>query len=144
MPSATPSTATALATANGDPPNCAQSGSAQDALAIAALVTSGGSVASGAPSGYSSLITRSNAFGAALSTAVKSLTAASSENPGAFTSASTNTVAATLIVASTAIASNARASQLVAEIVTSNDDNGIPVAPPTSTVDEEACVNLML
>jgi hypothetical protein len=111
---------------NADPPSATQSGSAQDTLVIAAY--SGGHVATAAPSGYSNLTTQTTvATTAETSTAEIGLTAINTENPGTFTNTSDFWIANTILVASTAITTKARVTQVAIEVLSST------AAAPAST-----------
>jgi len=104
-----------------DPPNCAQSGSAQDALALAFAGVTSSTAPSGAPAGYGTLTTQAGSvFGASLGVAEKALTSVSSENPGAFTNANQTWAAFTCLVASTAITTNERTTSEVVEVLSAN------------------------
>ncbi len=120
-------TADAASAANADPPNCANTQGAQDmlAIAIAALQASPAIVATVAPTGYGSLVTQVAGFTAnnSLSSATKALTAASSENPGAFTNTAAVQGMATILIASTAITVNARPTQEAVETLSDGTPN---------------------
>lgn len=118
----TVSTFSTASSTNGDPPNCAQSGAAQDTLWLAALGTVT-SVASAAPAGYSSLTTAS-ATSIFLSTAEKTANAAS-EDPGVFTNTNQRWVGVTIAVASAAITTNTRATQATVETLSQVDPNAV-------------------
>lgn len=109
---------------NGDPPNGAISGSAQDCLFLAALCTDAQVVASAAPASYGNLTTKAatNANGASVSVADRNLNAAS-DNPGAFTSTTEQWVAFTIAIPETNITTNARATQVAVESVSKSDPN---------------------
>lgn len=109
---------------NGDPPNVAISGSAQDCLFIAGLCTDAQVVATGAPSGYSNLTTKTatNSTGASVSVADKTANA-TSDNPGTFTNTTEQWVAFSIAIPSVAITTNARATQVPLESVSQTDPN---------------------
>lgn len=103
---------------NADPPNAAITGSAQDLLVIAAACMDATVVASVAPSSYGNLTTQAGgAGGASVSIADRAISAASSENPGTFTSSTEQWVAFTIIVPENAITTNARETQEAVESV---------------------------
>jgi hypothetical protein len=101
---------------NGDPPNVAITGSAQDCLFIAALCTDAQVIASAAPSSYGNLTTKTatNAAGASVSVADRNLNA-TSDNPGTFTSATEQWVAFSIAIPENNITTNARATQAPVE-----------------------------
>lgn len=99
---------------SGNPPSASFGGAAQDALFITALGTTT-SVASAAPSGYASLTTAS-APSAFMATAEKTANA-TSDDPGTFTNTSQSWVATTVAIPSSAVATNARVTQAVGEVV---------------------------
>ncbi len=102
--------------ANADPPNAAQSGSAQDTLCLTAVALPSNAVATVAPAGYANLLTLAPGLSnTGLSTADKGATVISSDNPGTFTSASARWNAATVLIGSTAITTSARATQEAVE-----------------------------
>lgn len=101
-------------TANGDPPAASITGSAQDILFLTALA-SGTSVASAAPSSYGTLTTTGGG-GAFMSVAERTLNA-TTDNPGAFTSAAQDWVATTVAIPELAITTLARLTQESVEIL---------------------------
>jgi hypothetical protein len=111
---------------NADPPSASNTGGAQDMLAIAIACCPGTIVASAAPSGYGSLLTNTGTtFPPGMSGATKALTAATTEDPGTFTTASAAWGAATILIASTGITVNARETQEVAETLSTVDPNAV-------------------
>lgn len=109
---------------NGDPPNVAISGSAQDCLFIAALCTDAQVVASAAPSSYGNLTTKTatNSGGVSVSVADRNLNA-TSDNPGVFTNTTEQWVAFTIAIPESAITTNMRATQVPIEVVSKVDPN---------------------
>lgn len=109
---------------NGDPPNVAVTGSAQDCLYIAALCTDAQVVASGAPASYGNLTTKAatNSTGASVSVADRNLNA-SSDNPGAFTNASEQWAAFTIAIPENNVTTHARATQAAVEAASNVDPN---------------------
>lgn len=112
--------------ANGDPPNVAISGSAQDCLFIAALCTDAQVVASAAPATYGNLTTKTatNATGASVSVADKAANA-SSDNPAAFTNTTEQWVAYTIAIPENSITTHARATQAAVEAASTVDPNAV-------------------
>lgn len=113
--------AVALASSNGqstnaDPPNVAITGAAQDVLWIAASCQDSQVVASTGPAGYANLTTKAatNTTGASLSIADKAANA-TSDNPGAFTTAIEQWVAWAIAIPSVAIPTASRATQVAVE-----------------------------
>lgn len=128
---------------NADPPSATMSGAAQDNLAIAVCGNAGTVVASAAPSGYSNLVTKAgDAGGFSTSAAEKALSASNTENPGAFTTTSTAWAAQTLIVASTAITTNARETQEVVESLSQVDPNMVVTQEVVESVSANALTML--
>lgn len=109
---------------NGDPPNVAITGSAQDCLFIAALCTDAQVVASAAPATYGSLTTKvaTNSTGASVSVADKAANA-TSDNPGTFTNTTEQWVAFSIAIPENNITTNARATQAAVEAVSLVDPN---------------------
>jgi hypothetical protein len=109
---------------NGDPPNVAITGSAQDCLFIAALCTDAQVVASAAPSTYGSLTTKAatNSTGASVSVADKAANA-TSDNPGTFTNNTEQWVAFTIAIPENNITTNARVTQAAVEAASRVDPN---------------------
>lgn len=109
---------------NGDPPNVAITGSAQDCLFITALCTDAQVVATGAPSSYGNLTTKTatNATGASVSVADRNLNG-TSDNPGVFTNTTEQWVAFTIAIPQNAITTNARTTQAPLESVSNVDAN---------------------
>lgn len=107
-------TATASST-NGDPPNAAITGAAQDVLYLAALA-SAVSVASAAPSGYGSLTTAS--AGTVFMSSAELGANGTSNNPGTFTNTSQEWLATTVAIPELAITTAARMTQEAVEAVT--------------------------
>lgn len=109
---------------NGDPPNVAISGSAQDCLFIAALCTDAQVVASGAPASYGNLTTHAatNSTGASVSVADRNLNA-TSDNPGAFTNTSEQWVAFSIAIPENSISTNARVTQAPVEAISQVSPN---------------------
>lgn len=135
----------AIATANGsstngDPPNVAITGSAQDCLFIAAVCTNAQTVASAAPASYSNLTTAAatNVTGASVSVADRNLNA-TSDNPGTFTHASQPWIGWTIAIPENAITTNARQTQAPVEAVSQVDVN----ARVTQVVPEVATANFL-
>lgn len=141
---------------NGDPPNVAITGSAQDCLCIAALCTDSQVVASVAPATYGSLTTKAatNSSGASVSVADKSANA-TSDNPGVFTNTTEQWVAFTIAIPESNITTNARttqigleaasvidpsliATQVVLETVSSNSLNMIVTQAALETITPQA------
>lgn len=105
---------------NADPPSLTQSGAAQDTLWIALLANA--SVAStAAPTGYSNYTTSRVAGGVTLAYADNGIASSSTQDPGTFTCGNDFGIALTLAIASTAIATKARATQVSAEVLSQVD-----------------------
>ena len=85
-----------------DPPTLTPFGGTQDYLWFALAGVKLDTAISAGPSGYSNFTASSNSTGVTLATAWKQATAATTENPGAFTNTSTNWVANTFAVWDTA------------------------------------------
>jgi hypothetical protein len=101
---------------NADPPNVAITGAAQDVLFIAASCQDSALVATVAPAGYANLTTKlaTNPSGASVSIADKTANA-TSDNPGAFTTAAEQWVAWAIAIPSVTIPTNTRPTQLAVE-----------------------------
>ena len=84
--------------ATADPPSLTPFGGTQDYLWFAEAAVNGNTSISAGPSGYSNFTASSNSTGVTLATAWKQATAATTENPGAFTNSSANWVANTFAV----------------------------------------------
>lgn len=112
---------------NADPPNGAITGSAQDLLIIAAACHDGTVVASAAPASYANLTTQAAAgvSGASVSVADRAVSAATSENPGAFTSTTEQWVGFTIIVPENPIPTNARQTQEAVESISLPSPNAV-------------------
>jgi hypothetical protein len=113
--------ATATST-NADPPNASISGSAQDVLFLAAMVSLN-SVASAAPSSYGTLTTLTIS-GAFLSSAERALNA-TSDNPGTFTNTSQQWIATSIAIPELAITTNARQTQEAVETITGSSSTNV-------------------
>jgi len=85
-------------TGSADPPALTPFGGTQDYLWFALAGVKADTAISAGPSGYSNFTASSNSTGVTLGTAWKQATAATTENPGAFTNTSTNWVANTFAV----------------------------------------------
>lgn len=111
---------------NGDPPNVAITGAAQDCLFIAALCTDAQVVASAAPASYGNLTTKvaTNAAGASVSVADRNLNAAS-DNPGVFTNTTEQWIAFTIAIPENSITTNARETQEAIESASIVDPNAV-------------------
>lgn len=109
---------------NGDPPNVAISGAAQDCLFIAALCTDAQVIASAAPASYANLTTKvaTNATGASVSVADRNLNA-TSDNPGAFTNTTEQWAAFAIAIPENSITTMCRASQVPVEALSQIDPN---------------------
>lgn len=111
---------------NADPPNGAITGSAQDLLVIAAACMDGTVVASAAPASYGNLTTQAGgAGGASVSIADLAISAATSDNPGVFTSTTEQWVSFTIVVPENAITTNARATQEAIESLSLPSPNAV-------------------
>jgi hypothetical protein len=109
---------------NGDPPNVAITGAAQDCRFIAALCTDAQVVASAAPATYGTLTTKAatTSSGASVSVADKAANA-SSDNPATFTNTTEQWVAFTIAIPENNITTAARTTQIASEAVSVPDPN---------------------
>jgi hypothetical protein len=109
---------------NGDPPNVAISGAAQDCLFLAALCTDSQVVASAAPASYGNLTTKAatNTAGASVSVADRQLNA-TSDDPATFTNTTEQWIAFSIAIPENSITTNARATQLPVESVSQVSPN---------------------
>lgn len=109
---------------NGDPPNVAITGSAQDCLFIAAVCTDAQVVASAAPASYGNLTTKAatNATGASVSVADRNINA-TSDNPGVFTNTTEQWVAFTIAIPESNVTTRARTTQAPLEAASQVNPN---------------------
>lgn len=107
---------------NGDPPNVAITGSAQDCLFISALCSDAQVIASAAPTSYGNLTTKAatNITGASVSVADRNLNA-SSDNPATFTNTTEQWVAFTIAIPENNITTRARTTQAAVEAASAVD-----------------------
>ncbi len=137
-------TTDAASATNADPPNCATTVAAQDLLAITYCVLNGTIVASVAPTGYASLLTKAgDASGCSMSSATKALTSATSENPGAFTNAASASASGTILVASTSITVNARPTQEAVEVLSDGTPNAVMTQEAVEVLSQNALNAIM-
>lgn len=104
---------------NADSPNVAITGAAQDVLFISAACFSNSVTASAAPASYSNLTSQSGSV--SVSVADRAILATTSDNPGAFTSASSTWIAFSLAIPNGPITTNARDTQEAVEVLDSVD-----------------------